>query len=151
MVCRTLKLLVITSLLLMCNIAPVFAQVADGTVKITARTASEGVGLSWGEGVLTYKGRDYPFTFNANGLFRNVDPNIAAKELSGEVFNLKSLGIFSGVYSLVQEDVSKDDSGSRATMKNLDGVVIHVSSSAKGRKFNLSRDGMKIELKQQKP
>jgi hypothetical protein len=151
MVCRTLKLLVITSLLLMCNIAPVLAQVPDGTVKITARTASEGVGLSWGEGVLTYKGRDYPFTFNANGLFRNVDPNIAAKELSGEVFNLKSLGIFSGVYSLVQEDVSKDDGGSGATMKNLDGVVIHVSSSAKGRKFNLSRDGMKIELKQQKP
>ena len=36
------------------------AEQADGTVKITGKSIAAGVGFSWGNGVLTYKGKDYP-------------------------------------------------------------------------------------------
>ena len=45
------------SVLLLSNVSPALAQEPDGTVKITRRFVSEGVGMSWGDGVLTYKVR----------------------------------------------------------------------------------------------
>ncbi|HEX2928378.1 MAG TPA: hypothetical protein VHV54_01600, partial [Candidatus Binatia bacterium] len=66
-------LLFATTILSLSNTPAVLAQVPDGTLKITSRMVAPGIGLSWGEGVLSYKGRDYPFTFKATGLFRDVD------------------------------------------------------------------------------
>ena len=55
---RTLVgILIARGLLLLSNFSLVAAQVPDGTIKITSRMVAQGVGLSWGEGVLTYKGR----------------------------------------------------------------------------------------------
>ena len=31
-----------------------------------SEAVAPGIGLSWGDGVLSYKGRDYPFTFQAS-------------------------------------------------------------------------------------
>jgi hypothetical protein len=112
---------------------------------------AQGVGLSWGEGVLTYKGRDYPFTFQATGLFRDVDTKIAAAELSGQVFDLKKPEDFGGNYQKVEAQASESGSASRVTMKNQNGVVVNLMSTVEGRKFNLAREGMEIELKPQKP
>jgi len=123
------------------------AQVPDGTIKVTSRMVAQGVGLSWGEGVLTYKGRDYPFTFQATGLFRDVDTKIAAAELSGQVFDLKKPEDFGGNYQKVEAQTSESGSASRATMKNQNGVVVNLMSTIEGRKFNLAREGMEIELK----
>lgn len=139
------------SVLLSTNVSSAPAQVPDGTVKITTRSVSPGIGLSWGDGVLTYKGQDYPFTFQAKGLFRDVDPGITAAELSGRVFNLKSVAVFNGTYHKVEGDASDVGGGTRATMKNLNGVVVDLVSTVEGRKFILGRDGMSIELKKQKP
>ncbi|PYJ71941.1 MAG: hypothetical protein DME76_00235 [Verrucomicrobia bacterium] len=138
------------SVLLLSNVSPALAQEPDGTVKITRRFVSEGVGMSWGDGVLTYKGQDYSFTFQANGLFRDVDIGIAAAELSGQVFELKNLDDFSGNYQKVEGKNTESGSGSSATMKNQNGVVVNLVSTVEGRKFNLSREGMNIELKKLK-
>jgi hypothetical protein len=140
------------SVLLPTNVSFAAAQVPDGTVKITTRSVSPGIGLSWGDGVLTYKGQDYPFTFQAKGLFRDVDPGITAAELSGEVFNLKRVAVFNGTYHKVEADSSNvGGGGTRATVKNLNGVVVNLVSMAEGRKFILGPDGISIKLKDNKP
>jgi hypothetical protein len=127
------------------------AEEPDGTIKIATRMVAPGIGLSWGDGVLTYKGQEIPFTFQANGLFRNVEENITAAELSGQVFNLKSAADFSGNYQKVEAE-SSEGGGTRATMKNEKGVVVNLVSTVAERKFNLSREGLKIEIKKtQKP
>ena len=147
MVRRFLKLLMMNGLLLTFAVSSSSAQVPDGTIKVTSRRVAQGVGLSWGEGVLTYKGRDYPFTFQATGLFRDVDTKIAAVELSGQVFDLKKPEDFGGNYQKVEAQTSESGSASRATMKNQNGVVVNLMSTIEGRKFNLAREGMEIELK----
>jgi hypothetical protein len=143
--------LFVASVVLLSNVSSASAQVPDGTVKITARSVAPGVGLSWGEGVLTYKDQDYPFTFEAKGLFRDVDPGITAAELSGQVFNLKGVAVFNGTYHKAEADTSDLAGGSRAVMKNLNGVVVNLVSTVEGRKFILGRDGLTIKLKEQKP
>jgi hypothetical protein len=131
------------------NVAFAATQTPDGTVRLTSRFASPGIGLSWGDGVLTYKGQNYPFTFQAKGLFRDVDPAITAAELSGEVFNLKRVAVFNGTYHALEADGS-DGAGTRATIKNSNGVMVKLSSTMAGRKFSLGRDGLSITLKQEK-
>ena len=146
MVRAALKLIIVGSLLLTSRVSLTAAEVPDGTVKITSRTVSSGIGLSWGDGVLTYKGQDYPFTFQAKGLFRDVDAKITAAELSGQVFNLKRVALFNGTYHKVEAKSSDSDAGSRATMKNLNGVIVNLVSTIEGRKFILGRDGITIKL-----
>ena len=145
------RLVIAGCFLLAAKVSPAQAQTPDGTVKITSRMVAEGVGLSWGEGVLSYKGRDYPFSFKANGLFRNVDAKMTAKELSGQVFNLKNPEDFSGTYQKAETDSSASGGGSRATMKNQNGVIVNLASTIEGRKFNLGREGLIVELTKQKP
>jgi hypothetical protein len=146
-----LGLLVAGSILVALNVSSAPGQVPDGTVKVTSRMVAPGIGLSWGEGVLRYKGQDYPFTFKATGLFRDVDTKMAAAELSGQVFDLKKPEDFGGNYQKVETQTSESGSMSRATMKNQNGVVVNLMSMIEGRKFTLAREGMDIELKKQKP
>jgi hypothetical protein len=133
------------------NVTPAATQRPDATVKLTSRFVSPGIGLSWGDGVLTYKGQDYPFTFQAKGLFRDVDPAITAGELSGEVFDLQRVAVFNGTYHALEANKSDAGGGSRATIKNSHGVTVKLASKVEGRKFILGADGLSITLKQQKP
>jgi outer membrane immunogenic protein len=122
------------------------AQVSDGTVKITRRTVSPGIGVEWGQGILTYNGRDYPFSYRA-GSFRHVDTEMTTAELSGQVFNLKTIEDFGGRYHKVEAEEPATGEGSRVTMKNQKGVLVNVFSPVEGRKFDLTREGLDVELK----
>jgi hypothetical protein len=143
--------LLMASALLPSNVSSAPAQVPDGSVRLVSRSVSPGVGLSWGDGVLTYKGQDYPFTFQAKGLFRDVDSKLTAAELSGEVFNLPRAAIFNGTYHMIEAQSPDAGGGTRATMKNLNGVIVNLVSTVEGRKFVLGRDGMTIRLDEIKP
>ena len=142
-----LGLLLAGSLLVALNVSSTPGQVPDGTVKITSRMLAPGIGLSWGEGVLSFKGRDYPFTFKATGLFRDVAPEMTAAELSGRVLELKNLEDFSGNYQRIESATAGDGTATGVAMKNQKGVIVNLVSAVEGRKFVLAREGMDIELK----
>ena len=144
---KPIVLLIVGSVLLLSNIARVTAQEPDGTVKITRRSVSEAVGLSWGDGVLTFKGKEYAFSFQASGLLRELDPSITAAEVSGQVFNLKNLEDFNGNYKIVKAAGSVSGGGGFAEIKNQKGVVFNMTAATGGHKFTLGAAGMTIELK----
>jgi hypothetical protein len=135
------------SVLLLSNVSSAPAQVPDGTVRLTSRLVSPGIGLSWGNGVLTYKGQDYPFTFQAKGLFRDVDARITAAELSGQVFNLNAWHCLAARTTRLSGHF-RCRRWHSATMKNLNGVIVNLVSTIEGRKFILGRDGMHRTQKQ---
>lgn len=141
-----LGLLIIGNLLLVSTISPALAQEPDGTLKITRRSAAPAVGLSWGDGVLTYKGKDYVFSFQASGLLRDVEEGVTAAEFSGQVFNLKNPEDFNGNYKTVQPAEPVGSGGTLATIKNQNDVVVNVIVTG-GHKFALGPDGMTIQLK----
>src|SRR5438093_5785750 len=116
----------------------------DATVKMTGKSLAAGVGFSWGSGVLTYQGKEYPFSIS--GLSAG---NIGASsaELSGEVFNLKNLADFNGNYTSAGAGATVAGGGGGMTMKNQNGVTMNVAGTTRGVSFKLGVDGMKVELK----
>ena len=146
-----LEWLIVASSLLLPQLSFDATQAPEGALKITTRTVAPGTGLSWGEGLLSYKGQDYPLTFEARELFRNVDAEITAAELSGQVFNLKSPEDIAGNYQMIKAKEAESATGSRATTKNEKGVVINLVSTVAGRKFNLAFSGLDVELKKPRP
>src|SRR5688572_9813529 len=91
------------------------AQAPDGKVKMTGRAVAAGVGYSWGSGVLTYQGKEYPFSLS--GLSAG-DIGIGSAELSGEVSNLKNLADFNGNYTSFGAGITVAGGGSGMAMKN---------------------------------
>lgn len=149
---RTLMGLAIVGALLL--LAPIGSAIAqdkpaakakpDATVKMTGKAVSAGVGYSWGSGVLTYQGKDYPFS--VSGLTA-LNVGVASATLAGEVFNLKKIDDFNGNYTSAGAGATVAGGGGAMTMKNQNGVVMNVAGTTKGLSFKLGVDGMKIELK----
>src|SRR5262245_2029391 len=66
-----------------------------GPVTLTEGSVAVGIGWSWGKGVLTYKGKTYPF--KVEGLSVG-ELGITKAQATGNVFTLKNLEDFSGIY-----------------------------------------------------
>jgi hypothetical protein len=125
------------------SVGGAMAQTPDATVKMTGKSIAAGVGFSWGSGVLTYQGKEYPFSIS--GLSAgDIGFNVA--ELSGEVFNLKNLADFNGNYTSFGAGITIAGGGSGMTMRNQNGVVMNVLATTRGLTFKLGVDGMKVEL-----
>ena len=149
---RTLIGLAIVGALLL--LAPIGSAVAqdkpaanakpDATVKMTGKAVSAGVGYSWGSGVLTYQGKDYPFSLSG---LTAVNVGVSSATLAGEVFNLKKIDDFNGNYTSAGAGATVAGGGGAMTMKNQNGVVMNVAGTTKGLSFKLGVDGMKVELK----
>jgi hypothetical protein len=140
---KLLRLAIIGTVLFLASFGRALAQAPDATVKITGKSLAAGVGFSWGNGVLNYQGKEYPFSisgFSAGEIGFNV------AELSGEVFNLKNPADFNGNYTSLGAGITIGGGASAATMRNQNGVVMHVVATSQGFTFKLGVDGMKVEL-----
>jgi hypothetical protein len=140
---RLVGLAIIGVMLLIAPIARAAEEKPDATVKMTGKALSAGVGYSWGNGTLTYQGKDYPFSISG---FSAGDIGFNVAELSGEVFNLKDLADFNGNYTSFAAGITVAGGGSGATMRNQNGVVMNVWATTQGLMFKLGVDGMKVEL-----
>lgn len=137
-------LAIIATMLFLVPVGRSVAQVPVATVKMTGKSIAAGVGYSWGSGVLTYQGKEYPFSIS--GLSAG-DIGISTAELSGEVSNLKNLADFNGNYTSFGAGITVAGGGSGMTMRNQNGVVMNVVATTRGLTFKLGVDGMKVELK----
>src|SRR5258705_10616945 len=85
---QLLRLALLGAVLFLAPFGRALAQAPDATVKITGKSLAAGVGFSWGNGVLNYQGKEYPFSISG---FSAGEIGFASAEVSGEVFNLKTV------------------------------------------------------------
>src|SRR5215813_4638975 len=71
------------------------ARKPSGRVTMESRSIAAGVGVTWGDGKLTFNGKDYPFTINGLSV---VDWGISRASAAGDVYNLTDVSKFSGTY-----------------------------------------------------
>jgi outer membrane immunogenic protein len=116
----------------------------NATLKFTQRGVAIGVGISWGEGVLTFNGKDYPFKIH--GLSFN-DIGISEEKATGKVFYLNKIEDFSGSYNAAGSEATMGKGVGAVVMKNQKGVAIELITLSKGVKVALSVDGVEIKLK----
>ncbi|MGE5218307.1 MAG: DUF1134 domain-containing protein [Chloroflexota bacterium] len=119
------------------------AEQSDGMVRLTGKSVGAIVGFSWGSGILTYKGKEYPFTISG---ISAGDVGYTSAELTGEVFGLKNVEDFNGTYATLGAGITLAGGGEAVTMKNQNGVVLNLTGATQGLNFKLGVDGVKIEL-----
>src|SRR5262249_44474962 len=71
------------------------ARKPSGRVTMESRSIAAGVGVTWGDGKLTFNGKDYPFTINGLSV---VDWGISRASAAGDVYNLTEVSKFAGPY-----------------------------------------------------
>ena len=124
-----------------------FAAAADnpsGTVSIESRSVALGVGVSWGDGKLHYKGKTH--TFSIKGL-SVVDLGVSKVTATGKVFHLNKLGDFSGNFAAAQAGAALGGGMSAIALKNQNGVVMELTSTQTGVKLTLAGEGLEVKLK----
>lgn len=111
------------------------------TITFSGGSVAAGIGYTWGEGVLHFKGADYAFTVNGLSV---VDVGLAQIEGTGEVYNLAKLDDFAGNYAAAGVGATVIGGGSLAALENQHGVIIHFRSSAGGICLNASGNAIAI-------
>ncbi len=116
----------------------------DATIKFSGGSVSLGVGYSWGNGVLTFQGQDYPF--DIDGLSVGV-AGASTVTAAGDVYGLKKLEDFNGNFTSATAQATVGGGAGATAMQNQNGVVIKVVSTTQGIEFKLASGGVKIALK----
>lgn len=137
-------LAIISAMLLLAPNGRGAEQKPDAKVRLSGKALAAGVGVSWGSGVLTYQGKEYPFS--VSGLSAG-NIGVSSAELSGDVYNLKNLSDFNGNYTSAGAGATVAGGAGGATMKNQNGVVMNVVATTQGVSFKFGVDGMKVQLK----
>jgi hypothetical protein len=120
-------------------------QAPSGKVFIETTSIAVGVGVEWGEGILTFNGKKY--LFSLQGL-EVVGVGYAKVTTEGEVYNLKQLSDFEGVYAAAEVGAAAGSGPATTTMKNPNGVVLRLHAVQEGVKLTLAAEGVNIELKE---
>lgn len=124
-----------------------FAQSGQPNAQVSFQGGSvaAGVGFSWGEGTLVYKGKSYSFKIDG---FNVGDVGIAHIDATGDVYNLLTLADFDGNYAAAGVGATVAGGGSLITMQNPRGVVIQVRSTTAGLRLHLGPSGINVQLKE---
>jgi hypothetical protein len=145
-----MKYLKLTTLLACAAIAtagPVIAKVKavpTATATFSGETVAVGIGFTWGKGVLTFKGKTYPF--KVDGLSA-VGVGITKLTGTGKIYNLKSVSDFTGVYASAGGGASIGPKGvSSASLRNDKGVEIEFHAKERGISLNLDVSGVRIAM-----
>ncbi len=117
----------------------------SGHVTITAKAADVGIGFTWGNGVLRYKGHDYHFTV------KGVD--VAAVGFStvvghGRVYGLKHLHDFDGTYGAANGEATLGNGLGGRYLKNGNGVELRIDDVTKGARLSGAGQGIELHLTQ---
>ena len=142
---RVMGLLTIAALSVALTSARAEEGAADATIKLTGGSVAAGVGISWGSGTLSYKGKDYPI--DVKGLSVG-DVGVTKIAASGTVHNLKDIKDFDGNYTAVGAGAAAAGGGGAATMKNQNGVTVDLVSTTQGVKVAIGGGGVDMKIKQ---
>lgn len=128
------------------RVTPATAEdlIPSGKVSITATSVAAGVGVQWGEGILTFAGRQYPFSLQG---LQVLGVGYARVTAEGTVYGLQSIEEFEGVYAAVEASAAAGSGPGTVVMQNPHDVAIYLHAAQEGVQFTLAAGGVEIKLK----
>jgi len=115
-----------------------------GTVSIQSKAIAVGVGVSWGDGVLVYRGNRYPFSLDGLSV---LDLGVSSVSATGTVTNLKTLQDFNGNFVAAGAGAVVGGGAGVAVLRNQNGVEMSLTATGQGVRFALSGSGVNVKLK----
>ena len=119
-------------------LGPVTAEVT-----FVSSSASLGLGYTWGHGVLTYGGRQYPFEVAGASA---AAVGFSSGKSIGKVYNLQRIEDFPGTYWALSGEATIGRGVSGSLMENDDGVRIRLDESRTGGRLAASPSRLTIRL-----
>jgi hypothetical protein len=116
-----------------------------GKVSIESTSIAAGIGVSWGDGKLLFHGKAYHFSIDGLTL---VDIGISKASAVGDVYDLKDVGQFEGIYVAGEAGFALAGGMGGMALRNQNGVIMHLRSVTQGAKLQLGPSGLTIKLKQ---
>jgi hypothetical protein len=119
------------------------AQSETGTLQLSEGSVAAGIGFSWGNGTLTYNGKTYPVKVQGLSVGQ---VGVQRATAVGTVSNLGKLADFSGTYFAIGTDATVAGGGGITMMRNQNGVVVEMKSTAQGADLKFGVDGVRLTL-----
>lgn len=116
----------------------------SGTVSLQAKAAAVGVGFTWGDGVLTFAGRRYPFEVKGITI---ADIGFSRLSGRGRVHNLKRVEDFSGTCAASTGEATLGRGLAGQVLVNAAGVQLRIDNVTRGARLSGSADGIQLTLK----
>jgi hypothetical protein len=120
-------------------------EAPSATITLKEGSVAAGVGLSWGSGTLTYKGKTYPISVSGLDVGSVGVSRITA---TGKVYDLHKLEDFAGNYTAASAGATVGGGGGAAIMKNQNGVTVKLTATTRGLKFTVAASGVSMALKE---
>ena len=114
-----------------------------GFVTIELKQVGAGVGVAWGDGLLTYKDKQY--TFKVKGM-KIGTVGISKVTAKGEVYNLFSLSEFPGQYAAADASLAVIKGTEAQDFRNPKGVHIVFKGTQKGLNLSIGPEGFTIRM-----
>ncbi len=121
------------------------AEPVSARLTMTQRQVSLLGSVAWGSGTLTFAGHSHNFRIRGVGI---GGLGISEFTATGEVYGLRQLSDFSGVYGQLRAGAVAGSSQVQGGLwlENASGVRIHLHPQRTGVALQLGADGMLIEL-----
>lgn len=118
----------------------------SGRVQISQTQASFIGNVAWGSGTLYFNNRRIPFRIRGLGV---GGLGVSRMTASGEVYGLRNLSDFAGVYGQLRAGLVAGEAQLRGGiwMQNSSGVRINLRPQREGLALQLGADGMQVELR----
>jgi hypothetical protein len=121
-------------------------KTVDGTVDMQEVQAAYIGSGSAGSGVLTFRGKEYPFKVGGVGV---GGIGLSTIDATGEVYNLRDLALFPGTYGQARYGFAiGSSSAGDLWMQNESGVILHLKAKRTGLILSLGGDAVVISLNQ---
>ena len=121
------------------------ASADTGSVTVLFSKGGFIVGVGTGEGVLTFKGRHYPFTVTGMSLGATV--GASTSKLVGRALNLRGPRSIEGVYNSVGAGGALVGGAGGAELENANGVILQLRGPKVGAELSVALGGVRIKLK----
>ena len=119
------------------------AGAPDATIELSGGAVAAGIGYQWGHGDVVYQGQKHRFSLSGLSI---VDVGASSYTASGLVYNLHNIEDVNGHYAAAGAGLTVAGGGEAEYLRNEKGVVIKLLAASQGLRFNLSANGVKVQL-----
>jgi hypothetical protein len=119
---------------------------SDTTGKVTLESTAVaiGIGVTWGEGTLLYRGQQHKFTVKGLDV---LDLGISKVNAEGQVTGLKNVEDLDGTYVTAAAGAAVGGGAGVAALQNQNGVQMALTATGQGVRLTAAKAGVEINLK----
>ena len=121
------------------------ASAETGTVRVIFTKGGFIVGVGGGEGVLTFRGKNYPFTVSGASIGFTV--GASTTKLVGRALNLRSPGDIAGSYAVAGAGGALAAGAGGVQLQNANGVILQLSGPKVGVELSAAMGGVTIAMR----